>query len=215
MSAQVTAVLLSWKRRSNMPKIIEALRAQTVDVEVWLINNFDFADFGADRLIAFPWNAGEWARYPIAARIETPYGMFQDDDFMLGDERYLEDALRLHNQHAAHHMIGVAGRGLQKYPPHYAPDIVHRDGYAAILKGHFQLFRREVVRRARLPQHPSASDIYWSLDIGDGEPVHWVSKELSDRLETLDRHGVGYEFRPDHYTERERVCAAWLEERYA
>ena len=196
-----------------MPKIIEALRAQTVPVEVWLINNNGFEDFGADRLIAIPWNAGEWARYVVAGRIETEYGMFQDDDFMLGDKYYIEDALAIHAEKCPDNILGVAGRGLQQTSPHYWPDIVDQDGYAAILKGHFQLFKAEIVRRARIPQHPSASDIYWSLDIGGGEWMHYVSQELSSRLDTLDRYGVGYELRPGHIAERDEVCAEWIGER--
>ena len=206
----VTAILLSWKRQLNMDAIVQALRAQTVPVEVWLINNFDMAHYGADRAVHIPWNAGEWARYPFAARAETEYVMFQDDDFMLGDDWFLEDAIKIHNEHCPDNLLGVAGRGLQTEPPHYAPDIVNRDGYAAILKGHFQLFKPEVTRRARMARHPSASDIYWALDIGGGDPVHWVSADLGRRLKTLDRHGVGYEFRPEHYTEREEACEAWL-----
>lgn len=212
MKPTVTAILLSWKRKPNMPRIIEALRKQTVPVEVWVINNDGTQGFGADRLIAMPWNAGEWARYPMAGRAETEYVMFQDDDFMLGDDGYVRDAILYHDHYCPDYIIGVAGRGLQHEPPHYAPDIVNQSGYAAILKGHFQLFHRDVVRRARIPQHPSASDIYWSLDIGGGHASHYVSKELSDRLVTLPRHGVGYEFRQEHYDEREAVCAAWLKE---
>jgi hypothetical protein len=63
MKPKVTAVLLSWKRKENMPLIIDALRKQTTPVEVWVINNDGSEDFGADRLISIPWNAGEWARY--------------------------------------------------------------------------------------------------------------------------------------------------------
>ena len=209
----ITAVLLSWKRKLNMPLIIEALRGQSVPVDIWLINNAGYEDFGADRLIAMPWNAGEWARYVMVGRVETYYCMFQDDDFMLGDKHFLEDALELLADKCPDHLLGVAGRGLQPEPPHYRPDIVDRDGYANILKGHFQLFQTDIVRRARIPQHPSASDIYWSLDIGAGMPAHYVSQELSRRLDTLDRFGVGYEFRAGHTAEREAVCADWLEER--
>ncbi len=208
----ITAILLSWKRKPNMPLIIEALRSQTVPVDIWLINNDSFEDFDADRLIAMPWNAGEWARYVVAGRVETDYTMFQDDDFMLGDKFFLEDALGIHCIRCPDNMLGVAGRGLQQTSPYYSPDFVDKDGYTNILKGHFQLFKSEIVRRARIPRHPSASDIYWSLDVGGGEPVHYVSKELSRRLDTLDRYGIGYEFRAEHMAEREQVCAAWLQE---
>ena len=206
----ITAVLLSWKRKANMPQIIDMLRRQTVPVEVWVINNDGAEDFGADRLISIPWNAGEWARYVVAGRVETEYTMFQDDDFMVGDVEYLEDALAHSIVKCPNHLLGVAGRGLQMDPPHYYPDIINRDGYAAILKGHFQLFKTNITRRARIPMHPSASDIYWSLDLGRGQNVHYVSKDLSERLVTLERHGVGYETRPEHMTEREIVCADWI-----
>jgi hypothetical protein len=209
----ITAILLSWGRRANMPLIIEALREQTVPVEIWLINNSGHEGFGADKLIAIPWNAGEWARYVMAGRVKTTYAIFQDDDFKLGDKHFLEDALVLHTAKCPDHILGVAGRGLQEVYPQYWPDIVDQDGYAHILKGHFQLFKSEIVRRVRIPRHPSASDIYWSLDAGDGKAAHYVSKELSRRLDTLDRWGVGYETRPGHMPERHAICKAWQDER--
>lgn len=196
-----------------MPQIVESLRAQTMHVDIWLVNNNGLEDFGADKLIAIPWNAGEWARYVVAGRVKTSYTVFQDDDFVLGDKHFLEDALEIHGDKCPDNILGVAGRGLQQNSPHYWPDIVDQDGYAHILKGHFQLFKSDIVRRVRIPRHPSASDIYWSLDAGNGQAVHYVCQKLSRRLDTLDRYGVGYEFRPGHIQERNNVCKAWLEER--
>ncbi len=209
----ITAVLMSWKRKPNMPLIIEALRSQTVPVEIWLINNNGQEDFGADRTTFHNPSPGEWARYPIAGRVETEYCMFQDDDYALGDDQFLHDALAIHDEMCPDNLLGVAGRGIQETYPHYRPDIVDRDGYASILKGHFQLFKTEIVRRARMPILPDASDIYWSLDIGNGWPVHYVSQELSRRLDTLPRYDVGYELRPDHMSSRNEVCGAWIKER--
>lgn len=209
----VTAVLLSWKRKNNLPIIIDALRRQTLRPEIWVINNNGFEDFEADKLISIPWNAGEWARYVMAGRVETEYCMFQDDDFVLGDKYYLEDALEAHKKYCPDHVLGVAGRGLQKVSPFYWPDMINQDAYVPILKGHFQLFKSEIVRRVRIPRHPSASDIYWSLDLSNGEPVHYISKHLSNRLDTLERWAVGYEFRAGHYIERNQVCEDWLKEK--
>ncbi len=208
----ITAVLMSWKRKPNMPLIIEALLGQSVPVDIWLINNNGTEDFGVKRTTFFSPSPGEWARYVIAGRVETAYTMFQDDDFMLGDPHFLEDALELHALNCPDNILGVAGRGLQQTSPHYLPDIVNRDGNVSIVKGHFQLFKSAIVRRARIPRRP-VSDIVWSLDLGGGEPVHYVSKELSSRLVTLPHYGVGYEFRPGHMAEREADCARWLEER--
>ena len=212
MTTSITAILMSWKRKPNMPKIIEAIRGQSVPVEIWLVNCNGLEDFGADKLIAMPWGPGEWARYGMLGRVKSKYCMFQDDDFMMGDKFFLEDALGIHCIRCPDNMLGVAGRGLQQTSPHYWPDIVNQDGYASILKGHFQLFKSEVVRRARMSHHISSGDIYWSLDVGAGRPVHWVSKELSQRFAPLDQFGVGYELRPGHWDEREAVCVDWLKE---
>ncbi len=208
----ITAVLMSWKRKQNMPLIIEALRSQTVPVEIWLINNNGQEDFGADKTTFFNPSPGEWARYVIAGGVKTTYTMFQDDDFMLGDKHFLEDAIELHEAQCPDHLLGVAGRGIQQSYPYYWPDITDRDGYANILKGHFQLFKSDIVRRVRIPRLSTASDIYWSLDAGNGEAVHYVSQKLSRRLDPLPNYGVGYEFRPGHMAERNRVCKDWLAE---
>ncbi len=208
----ITAVLMSWKRKANMPLIVEALRAQTVPVEIWLINNNGNENFDADFTAFFSPSPGEWARYVIAGRVETEYCIFQDDDFMLGDKYFLEDAIDIHEDKCPDNILGVSGRGLQTDYPYYWPDIVDRDGYANILKGHFQLFKSEIVRRIKIPRHGVSSDIYWSLDAGAGQAVHYVSQKLSRRLDELDRYGVGYEFRPGHMAERNDRCKEWLNE---
>lgn len=207
----VTAVLLSWERRANMPRIIDAIRNQTVDVEIWLINNGGFGHFDADRLIAIPWNAGEWARYVFAGRVETEYVMFQDDDFLMTDDGFLADAIAAHTSHCPDHILCVSGRVIGHEPPFYNRDVFN--GFCHVPKGHFQLFRTGLARRARIPNHPSASDIQWALDTGNGEARHWVDATLRSRMTELERYGVGYEFRPNHYQERERVVEQWLEER--
>jgi hypothetical protein len=214
---------MSWKRKANMPLIIEALRSQTVPVDIWLINNGGSEDFGAGKLIQFsqqkgegyrePWSPGEWARYVIAGAVQTEYCMFQDDDYKLGDKHYLEDAIELHSMRCPDHILGVAGRGIQDEYPYYWPDITDQNGRAAIVKGHFQLFKTGIVRRARIPNRPTASDILWSLDTANGEARHYVSQKLSSRLDPLPNYGVGYEFRPGHMAERNQVCKEWLAER--
>lgn len=206
---EVTAVLLSWRRKPNLPVIIRRLREQTAPpAQIWLINNDGFDDFGADRVIAVPWNLGECARYMVAARIETEYGMFQDDDFIMADCEFLADAVALYEDLGLAGILGVSGRGLQAEPPHYRPEV--RDGRCHIVKGHFQLWQRAMAERVRLPWHPSASDILWSLDMGQGRAVHYVCSEFKRRLQELPRHGVGYEYRPEHWRERDEVCKAWL-----
>jgi hypothetical protein len=193
-----------------MWRIVESLRAQTVPVEIWVINNAGCEDFGADRGIFIPWNIGECARYMFARRVETEWVMFQDDDHLILDDDFLASAMELHEKHCPRAILGVNGRGLQLNSPYYWPEVVH--GYAAIAKGHFQLFKRSALGNVHIPEHPSASDIYWSLDIGRGKQAHWIDQRLRARMEHLDTHDVGYEFREEHWTERDAVCRAYIEE---
>ena len=208
--ASATAILLSWRRKANMPQIITALYEQSVDVEVWLINNGGYEDFGADRVVCIPWNAGEWARYCFTRRVETDWVMIQDDDLMLGDSLFVEDAMRIHGERCPEHHLGADGRGVSMTAPHYAEEIT--SGYAPILKGRFQLFKRESLRGLHVPWHPSASDIWFSLDVSRGRPVHWVDVGLKGRLVELEQYGVGYEFRPEHWQERDEAVRAYIEE---
>lgn len=191
-------------------RIVESLRRQTVPVEIWLINNDGLEDFGADRAVFIPWNAGEWARYVFTRRVDTDWVMFQDDDHLILDDEFLADGMELHRLNCPRGILGVNGRGLQLNPPFYWPEIDH--GRAAIMKGHFQLFRRDALGGLHVPWHPSASDIYFSLDIGRGKPAHWVDAGLRERIEHLDTHGVGYEFRPEHWKERDAVCEEYIYE---
>lgn len=209
----VTAVLMSYKRQPNMPAIIESYRAQSVPVEVWLINNNGLEDFGADKLIAIPWNAGEMARYIFCARPDTDYVCFQDDDFQITGADYVECGIEA-VERRPDYLVGASGRNVNweaDFPTagHYAPE-AHVGQGAAILKGHFQIFRKSYASRVHIPGHWAASDIYWSLDGSRGAPAHYVDPVLSKRLKRLDTHGTGLEFRPEHWKERSGVVKDYL-----
>jgi len=210
----ITAILMSYKRKPNMPLIVDSYRRQTVDTEVWMINNNGNEDFGADKLISIPWNAGEMARYLFCARPRTKYVCFQDDDFMMKTEDFLEIGIKLVDQRPDY-LVGTAGRNINwendlGKPGHYAPE-AQKDKGAAILKGHFQIFRRSIATRAHIMGHFSASDIWWALDISKGAPAHFVSAELAKRIKKLDRHNTGLEFRPEHWSERSDVVKKWIQ----
>jgi hypothetical protein len=210
--ATITAILMSYKRKPNMPKIVESYRRQNVDVEVWMINNNGNEDFGADKLISIPWNAGEMARYLFCARPDTDYVCFQDDDFLIKPDNYLETAIELVEQRPQY-SVGASGRNInwenQEIVGYYAPE-AKRDRGAAILKGHFQAFRRDLATQVHIMGHFSASDIWWGLDISQGAPAHLVSGKLAAGLTKLDQHDTGLEFRPDHWSERSAVVESWM-----
>lgn len=202
----ITAILLSYKRQQNIPKIIESLRSQTVPVEIWLINNLDCKSFGEDRSIHIPWNAGEWARYVFAPRAETEYVMFQDDDWLITDSNFVESAIDIYKKSQSH-IVGVGGRRISRNPVHYKDKpSIKSDSEVDFLWGHFQLFKSDRARGIVIPSHPYASDIHWSLEMC-GAASLWVSSCLRERLVQLDEHGVGLSHRENHMEEREQACA--------
>ena len=207
----ITAILLSYKRQQNIPKIIESLRGQTVPVEIWLINNLDCKSFGEDRSIHIPWNAGEWARYVFAPRAKTEYVMFQDDDWLINDSHFVESAINIHL--GANHgmgMVGIGGREIFRTRPHYTDSkSIKSDGSTNFLWGHFQLFKCDDSKRVMVPSHPYASDIHWSLEMSK-MGSHWVSSYLRERLVQLDEHGVGLSHRENHMEEREQACVDYF-----
>lgn len=215
MKPIATVILLSYQREPNMSSIISSYRAQSVPVEIWTIDNAPETEYCewhhlVDRLVTIPWNGGEWARYPFVGRVETDWCLFQDDDWLIQDERFVEDAI---DEYCTMKplLLGTAGRLTFPRRPYYRDDV--KRGWANVLKGHFQCFRPSVVRRARIPNHPSASDILWSMDIANGKKRHWVSSALRERLHLIDQHGVGLEYRPHHYLERDSVVQSWYKER--
>lgn len=91
----VTAILTNFKRPENLPKILDALDAQTVKAEsVVLVDNhppeqdeFEITSEVFDRfddVYQFDQNAGPPCRFVAAAIPSTPLLLFLDDDLMPG-----------------------------------------------------------------------------------------------------------------------------------
>lgn len=195
-----------------MPEIIERLRSQTAPPkEIWLINNDGFDDFGADKLIAADFNLGERARYMVLRAVDTDYVAFQDDDFIMTDDDFLMDAIRISNDRAPLALTGVSGMRLSPIPPHYSVGAPN-DDWCNMLKGHFQIMRKSALANVRIPWHPWRSDIQFSLDISRGQPIHWVSGNLKKRFKLMNQWGEGLEYRPEHWDEAEEVVAAYIQE---
>jgi len=216
--AEVTAVLINYKRPQNMAQIIAMLRAQTVRLELMLINNAGCEDFGVERTVHVPWDAGPFLVIPFALYARTEWVMVIQDDLKPGDMEFVADALELARMRP-NAITGAFGRRLSFVPPHYAQDAF---GSVEIVKSRFWIFRKALVNRVRFPvlRPPSGAndpwiheDIWFSLAVGKGRPVHLASLGLRDRLVELPGgDGVGYSHRPYHYQEREEVTRRYVQE---
>lgn len=220
----MTALLISYKRPENMARIVAALRAQTLRPELLLINNSGCETFGVERTVHVPWDAGPFLVVPFALYARTDWVMVVQDDLMPGDAEFVADALAL-AQERPESITGAFGRRLSLTPPHYGRDAW---GSVEIVKSRFWVFRKAILTWVCFPDlTPPAGandpwiheDIWLSLAVGEGQPVHWASEMLRDRLVELpearpgqDIAKVAYSHRPHHYREREAVTRRYIEE---
>lgn len=212
--SDITAILLNYKRPANLPRLVASLKAQSVPVEIIVIDNSGQGVHHTEYEIGLTWNAGPYVRYLVAALTRTPWVCFFDDDLCPGDPDFVRDALDIASCHSG--IIGTFARRLSRTPPHYQePDIV---GEAELIKGRFMLFHRNLLEQVHLTRPWLAryamhcDDLYISLEIGQGQPIHWADKGLKARLEELPAGNVGLETHSDHFLLREAFCAHYIRE---
>ena len=214
--AQVTCVLLNYKRPDNIPVIIEALRAQTLPVDILLINNSGHQTFGVKRAVSIPWNAGTWIRIPFSAQAETPYVMWLDDDLVPTHPQFVE-SMRWVTECRKDAIVGAWGKRLITGDNCYsdAPDV---DGWVEVVKGRCLMFHRNLLQRVTLsnairPYPYRHDDIYLSLEIGRGEQTNWSHPPLREHLQELPASYAESQ-RPDHWEGRDQ-CVRWHLDRIA
>ena len=88
----VTVLLMNYKREENLPKIIDALKSQTIDCKIFLWNNAEkpYQDDRLDLIINSSQNLKCWARWSMVAYTDSPYIMTHDDDLRLTSSNALQ-----------------------------------------------------------------------------------------------------------------------------
>lgn len=221
MNASCTAVLLHYKRPKNLEKIISSLKTQSIQPSIFLCDNSPGPEPCAflrevDRVVRIPWNANTFVRIHLSFWVETPWILFLDDDLMPADKEFLADALRI-AEARPEGITGAFGRRLSASPPHYLEDAL---GAVEAVKGRFMLFRKELLSKVHLlrwPLHSDAQyrircdDLYLSLEVGAGKPVHWADAGLQGRLTNLTEGAESLSWHPDHLAIREAFVRRYME----
>ena len=212
---KATAILLNYKREPNIRRIIHALKLQTAELHIVLVNNGapyipDSADDTPDEIFTMGHNVGPFARFLVAYAFEG-WLYFQDDDVMPKDELFIEDFLTVAEQHPRV-MTGVFAREIHRQPPHYMHGDVPIIGETTFAKTISMAMHRKALGNMRFPAGNvgRCDDLHAALEIGRGERVHWVDNRFSARLEQLDQMNTGLCHETQHYTERDAYCGWWL-----
>ena len=212
---KATCILMNYQRESNVHKIIPVLKKQTADLRIVLVNNGapyipDSAEDTPDEFFTIGHNSGSFARWLIAYLYEG-WLYIQDDDVIPRDKRFVEDLITLAMERPRV-ITGAFCRNIHKQAPYYLHADIPKDGLTNYVKTICMAIHRKTLGLVRFPSGDIGrnEDIHIALEIGRGEPVHFVSSALQKRVRQLDEMGVGYSHEPNHYIERDAYCGWWL-----
>jgi hypothetical protein len=146
---KATALLLNWKRKDNLIQVIDAIKSQTVGVEIILWNNNpeDQTAYDVDIQINASSNLLCWPRWLMASYASTEYVFTNDDDLMFADNRVIQDCIRYVNKCDC--MIGYAGVKLSNkgyFGSMHISQPPEKDTKVNILKGRFMFLKKEYLK---------------------------------------------------------------------
>lgn len=193
----VTVIITNWRRPRNIPVIVEGLEEQTIRPVIQLVDNAPQRHpMGAmmDRIAIFPFGSSSYGRVILSFFADTEWICLLSDDLVPGDKKFLEDAINIAKGYPEA-ITGARGRLFDSQGN-------HRPAYGKvqIIGGHFMLFRKKLLEKVRLyfdgahgdPEvRHRCDDIYLSMEIGRGKPVHWADIGLYKRLKDLPHGGAG------------------------
>ena len=221
--AEITVIVLNYRRPENIGLIIDRLRKQSAAPRIWVVDNADEAgnllpvSVGIDGHATLRRNFGCFARWWFATQVETPFVAVHDDDLVLADDEVLADAMRIQRDHAQNGIVGFFG--WQAVPGRSYRGAKHINGATEdhvcdVIKGRFMVLQARLI--ARIWTGPPVSypnteiwrrcdDIYVSLAVSGGVlGRHMVPGILGKRWRELGRQDErALASDPNHYDLRD------------
>ncbi len=164
---KITAILLSWRRAHNLPRIINelALSPRVAEIMLWNNNPEVRLDFPGVTVINSPRNFLCFARYSLVPLAAHDTIWFQDDDLLIRSDQ-LEAVYSAYEADPGR-IYGIKGRKIVNGL--YSADDVY--GECDIVLGQAMLFHRRLLQHAfaplgSLPPEVTEDDIIFSLASG-------------------------------------------------
>ncbi len=206
MKPGITVILLHWKRPANILDIIPAFTKQSIKPTLFLWNNnpedIDFKDDRIDWIVNSDQDMYSFARWLMIPMVETEYVMVMDDDLMPSSDKFLEEAIKLVDEHKG--IIGPFGkRIIPGDNPYNGPEI--RTDYCDIIKGRCMCMKTELLSRVPLGTMGRVrnDDIYVSYYAANGKKnAHYVSWALRQMTTDLPEGDCGMDKDPNHMKSR-------------
>ncbi|MFT7231852.1 MAG: hypothetical protein ACI8TA_001065 [Cyclobacteriaceae bacterium] len=208
-NALVTVLLMNYKRKLNLPIIIDSLKSQSVTCKIFLWNNSgeDYNDDRLDLIINSSKNLKCWPRWSMAAYAETEYIMSHDDDLCFNSSDALEKLIESHQKNEKPGLaIGFNGVKLGddlSYYPNKTQKLIRKvgikrgakhikfpkkDTFVDIIKGRMIFCKTKDLKMAPLFQdhNENCDDIIISTALSKGMLKHHiVTSSLNKKINEL------------------------------
>jgi hypothetical protein len=217
---ELAVVVLDWKRPQNMPYVIQAIREQSIALDLYIVHQANNRVYDSAENIHVETNRGCGTRWDILPLIENTYTVFIDDDMKLIDNKILETMLN-HVKEKFH--VSAVGITLGDHPekPYSSGDKVYAPlelTKVDICMGNLNMVQTRLARGlwcshielTRTMRRPETSIIgdddiissYLFAKAGYGNYVVGNGEKPYEMLSTL--HGL--EHMPSHYEFRNELC---------
>ena len=212
MAKKATALLLSYSRQENLKKIIECLKRQSVEIEIFLWNNNpeDSTKYDVDLQINSSRNLMCWPRWFMANYSSSNYVFSLDDDFIFKDDFVIADCIS-HCEHQKNKgAIGFFGVHLNKEKSYWNSRHLNAgmSDKIDILKGRFIFCPKSLLRLNEKPfdvsvENPRIEDDLFVSSLFENKTIPLF---LRNRFVNLPDHKGGLQSQNDHMKSREQNC---------
>jgi|TARA_B110000879_G_scaffold79900_1_gene111073 hypothetical protein len=213
----VTVLLMNYKRRENLNKIILALKSQTIPCEIFVWNNAPepFVHADVDWVLNSSDNVRCWPRWLMGTFAKNDYIMSHDDDLLITQHDALECLIKEYKQFGKEGMaLGPFGvilgkdnlyfpktlldKGLQKLgasgiPQHLSHPL--KSTKVDLIKGRMVFFKKSDLHKIPLfPMGPNdlaaGDDIVISAHLANGAlGHHLVTNRLNGKIQDIEDKG--------------------------
>ena len=166
---KITALLLNWKRQDNIVKVIQSIRNQSIDIDIWLWNNNleDKTSYDVDVQINSSNNFKCWPRWLVGSMVDEGFIFTLDDDIMFNKTDVIENCLKTYEtigKNRTFPIIGYSGVVLNEEKEYWLSKHINKpyedtDIMVDVIKGRFMFMDSKILKNVLLENEPTCEDI--------------------------------------------------------
>jgi hypothetical protein len=208
----ITSIIVHYKRPQNIPKIVNAIRGQTVKSEIWIWDNSGDCPDAGDVMIRSNQNFSQLGRLMLMQAVRSEYVWLNDDDGAINTPDLFQKLIE-ENKEYPYSVVGWKGKSLKDAHPvrpyQNVKGWVPSGSEADVINSGFSFFHRRIINEIvsnpfdvwAWDEYQHGNDMY----ISSRAKVR-SSKYIYDCIEMLDEQGVKLSGESHHMDIRNKLC---------